>query len=206
MEKAARYKKCGKYENKRKWFGLYQFKKISWYWDIRIWSVPLIILFLIVFTCNREENTVMDVEPLELDTECIMESDAAVTTEPVVYEEDIVVTLARFADSVGAGRSDNVKRAIIWVAINRSEDRSHGYGLSLRDELARPKQWQQYDPNGNYMESTYKLAKEVYDTWQSGGARMFQDDILWFILESDGSITVRNKFNETRGRAEINII
>lgn len=204
MEYAAAQPKRGKYENTRRKPRSRRVKKINWYYDIRIWILPIILLMAAV--SSQRNNVVTYVEPAETVPELVEEVAAVETTEPIFVEEDIVVTLARFADSVGAGRSDDVKKAIIWIAINRSEDRSHGYGLSLRDELARPKQWQQYNPNGNYTEDTYKLAKEVYDTWQNGGARMFQDDMLWFVLKGDGSITVRNKFNETKGRAEINIL
>lgn len=204
MEYAAAQPKRGKYENERRKTRTRRAKKVNWYYDIRIWILPIILLMAVI--SSRNDNVVTYVEPVETISEIAEEMAVVETTEPIFVEEDIVVTLAKFADSVGAGRSDDVKKAIIWIAINRSEDKSHGYGLSLRDELARPKQWQQYNPNGNYTEHTYQLAKEVYDTWQNGGARMFQDDMLWFVLKGDGSITVRNKFNETKGRAEINIL
>lgn len=193
-------KRSGKYEAKHR----FRFSKINWYWDIRLWIVPITIAFLIS-SCGKSE-TVAYVEPTVQSTTEVTESVAEPeTTAPADPEKELVIALARFADSVAAGRSNDVKRAVIWVAINRSEDQSHGYGLSLMEELARPKQWQQYNPNGNYLESTYNLAQEIVDTWKSCGGRMFQDDMLWFTLNGDGSVTVRNKYNESRGRAEINI-
>lgn len=190
----------GKYESRHR----FRFGKINWYWDIRLWIVPITIAFLIS-SCGKSD-TIAYVEPtVQPAAEAIGFVAEPETTAPADPEKELVVALARFADSVAAGRSNDVKRAVIWVAINRSEDQSHGYGLSLMEELARPKQWQQYNPNGNYLESTYNLAQEIVNTWKSCGGRMFQDDMLWFTLNGDGSVTVRNKYNETKGRAEINI-
>lgn len=127
----------------------------------------------------------------------------AETTEPTeAIQDSEAVALARLADAVARGRSDEVKRIVMWVAINRSEDRSHGYGLSLLGEIARPKQWQEYTPDANYLESTLRLAEEVLDTRDSGGARPIYGDMLWFVLNSDGSITVRNQFQMAKNRSE----
>lgn len=98
-------------------------------------------------------------------------------TPTEAVDDSEVVALARLADSVGRGRSDDVKRIIMWVAINRSEDRSHGYGLTLLGEIARPKQWQEYTPDATYLEPTLKLAQEVYETWQTGGPRPIYSDM-----------------------------
>ena len=105
--------------------------------------------------------------------------------------------LARLADSVGSGRSDNVKTIIMWVAINRSEDRANGYGQSLLDEIARPNQWQGYDENAPYTSGTYAMAKEVLEIQARGGLRPLDSDMLWFVLNDDGSITLRNQFTAT---------
>ncbi len=202
MENVAEYKRRANIRNegsRRK--SKRRFKRISWYWDVKIWFLPIIIVMSIVTSCGNQ-NTAADLDYImSVAEETVTEE----STAPTEQKDDIVVSLARFADSVGAGRSDDVKRAIIWVAINRTDDRSHGFGLTLLEELERPNQWQQYNPAGNYLESTYTLADEIYKTWRSSGAHMFRDDMLWFVLENDGSITVRNKFRETKGRSEINI-
>lgn len=201
MESSAEYKRRTRRESNKKKPKRRRARKISWYWDIKIWFLPMILVMSLVTSCENQ-NTAADLDYI---TDNVPAAATEEVTAPTEQKDDIVVSLARFADSVGAGRSDDVKRAIIWVAINRADDRSHGFGLSLLEELERPNQWQQYNPTGNYLESTYTLADEIYNTWRSSGAHMFQDDMLWFVLENDGSITVRNKFRETKGRSEINI-
>ena len=120
--------------------------------------------------------------------------DTTPTEETVIPE---AAALARLADSVGSGRSDNVKTIIMWVAINRSEDRANGYGQSLLDEIARPNQWQGYDENAPYTSGTYAMAKEVLEIQARGGLRPLDSDMLWFVLNDDGSITLRNQFTAT---------
>ena len=120
--------------------------------------------------------------------------DTAPTEEVVIPE---AAALARLADSVGAGRSDNVKTIIMWVAVNRSEDRANGYGQSLLTEIDRPNQWQGYDSTTIYTDETYAIAKQVLETQAKGGLRPLDTDMLWFILNDDGSITVRNQFTAT---------
>ena len=103
--------------------------------------------------------------------------------------------LARLADSVGSGRSDNAKIAIMWVAVNRSDDRANGYGQDLLTEINRANQWQGYDPNLPYTQGTYEMALEVLDTRTRGRLRPIDSDMLWLVLNDDGSVTLRNKFN-----------
>lgn len=182
------------------------FKRNGWYWDVRIWfPVFIILIYLITIQYNtkiselRLENDRMIVEMSAVEEQEIVEETPAPTeklpdTEPVA--------LARLADSVAFGRSDEVKRIVMWVAINRSEDHSHGYGLSLLEEIARPKQWQQYNGDANYLESTLKLAEDVIEIRDTGGARPIYGDMLWFVLNNDGSITVRNQFNSDKNRSE----
>lgn len=182
------------------------FKRNGWYWDVRIWfPVFLILIYLITIQYNtkiselRRENERMIAEMSVVEEPEVAEEVPAPTeklpdTEPVA--------LARLADSVAFGRSDEVKRIVMWVAINRSEDHSHGYGLSLLEEIARPKQWQQYNNDANYLESTLKLAEDVIEIRDTGGARPICGDMLWFVLNNDGSITVRNQFNSDKNRSE----
>lgn len=182
------------------------FKRKGWYWDVRTWlPLFLILIYLITIKYNakiselRLENDRMIAEMSAVEEKEIAE-EAPTPTEKLSDAEP--VALARLADSVAFGRSDEVKRIVMWVAINRSEDRSHGYGLSLLEEIARPKQWQQYDENANYLESTLKLAEDVIGIRDSGGARPIYGDMLWFVLNNDGSITVRNQFNSDKNRSE----
>lgn len=173
------------------------FKENSrWYFDIRLWS-PLLVLVLLLAMCtgrsakraeqtNPEETVAVETQPQEEVTE---------PTAPPVNAE--AAALARLADSVGSGRSDNVKTIIMWVAINRSEDRSNGYGQSLLDEIARPNQWQGYDENAAYSEHTYEIALSVLETQATGGLRPLDTDMLWLVLNDDGSVTLRNQFTST---------
>lgn len=166
---------------------------VRWYYDVRLWS-PLILLLLILALVlpgrGRRE------EPVESTPETVaVEVLPAVQTEPPAEPVDPdAEALARLADSVGAGRSKNVKTIIMWVAINRSEDRANGFGQSLVDEISRPNQWQGYDPNMSYTEETYRIAKEVLATQRDGGLRPLDSDMLWFVLNDNGSLTARNMF------------
>ena len=167
---------------------------VRWYYDVRLWS-PLILLLILALLPGKQEAA----EPVEVQPEISIvqtqpTEDTAPTEEPVIPE---AAALARLADSVGSGRSDNVKTIIMWVAINRSEDRANGYGQSLLDEIARPNQWQGYDENAPYTSGTYTIAKGVLDTQTRGGLRPLDSDMLWFVLNNDGSITLRNQFSAT---------
>lgn len=201
------YSSGGKYC--RKGDGKFSAPKVLWYYDVRIWIPVFAIMILsVVGFYQAKLNAVMQDAAhakVEAVTEALksVEAQSEETVAPTEAVDDSeVVELARLADSVGRGRSDDVKRIIMWVAINRSEDRSHGYGLTLLGEIARPKQWQEYTPDATYLESTLKLAQEVYETWQTGGPRPIYSDMLWFILNDDGSITVRNQFQQSKNRAE----
>ena len=121
------------------------------------------------------------------------------TTEPPTEEpiDPKAEALARLADTVGAGRSDNVKTVIMWVAINREEDRANGYGKTLLEEIARPSQWQGYDENAAYTDRTYEIAKQVLEIQATGALRPVDSDMLWFVLNDNGSITLRNLYAET---------
>ena len=182
-------------------------KDVKWYWDIKKWSPIIIILFLITYAvgCNNGKNEqiayfetippetiyVEVTEPIEV---------AAEETEPVRDEE--AVALAILADTSASGKSREVKKILMWVAINRTEDRANGYGGTLLEEIARPKQWQGYNPEGMYLQETYDLALEVLEIWRSNGPRPLYNDMLWSVYNGDGTITVRNRFGNQKGRME----
>ena len=166
---------------------------VRWYYDIRLWS-PLILLLLILTLLPGKQEKIEETVPEVTAVESLAQVETEPTEEAVLPEAE---ALARLADSVGAGRSDNVKTVIMWVAINRSEDRANGYGQSLLDEIARPNQWQGYDESTPYLDTTYVLAKQVLQTQASGGLRPVDSDMLWFVLNDDGSITLRNRFTAT---------
>lgn len=167
---------------------------VRWYFDIRLWS-PLILILLILAIAlpgkgQKQQEEPQVTEPTVVETQPVTEP-----TETPVNEE--AAALAALADSVGIGRSNNVKTVIMWVAINRSEDRSNGYGLSLLEEIARPNQWQGYDATMPYMEETYELALSVLAIRDNGGLRPVDSDMLWLVLNDDGSVTLRNQFTAT---------
>lgn len=168
---------------------------VRWYYDIRLWS-PLILLLLILALLpgKRTEKTPVETIPEVAAVETLPVAETTPTEEVVIPE---AAALATLADSVGAGRSDNVKTVIMWVAVNRSEDRANGYGQSLLTEISRPNQWQGYDENTVYSEETYAIAKQVLQIQASGSLRPVDSDMLWFILNDNGSITVRNQFTAT---------
>lgn len=175
--------------------------------DVRLWFPVFAILVaaVIVFYQGKIEKLTKETELYFVEKaaeEAVVETIAETEPPTEAQQDSEAVALARLADSVARGRSDEVKRIVMWVAINRSEDRSHGYGLSLLEEIARPKQWQEYSPDANYLESTLRLAEEVLEVRDSGGARPIYGDMLWFVLNNDGSITVRNQFQVSKNRSE----
>lgn len=169
---------------------------VKWYYDVRLWS-PVILLLLILALVIP----VRKAEPAP--AEVAVPETVAAETVPVVTEPEPepidpnAAALAVLADSVGSGRSDNVKTIIMWVAINRSEDRANGYGGTLQEEIDRPSQWQGYDENVTYSESTYEIAKEVLKIQAEGKLRPLDSDMLWLVLNDNGSVTVRNQFTAT---------
>ena len=168
---------------------------VRWYYDIRLWSpLILVLLILALLPGKKAEELTVETTPVIVEEESQPQEETEPTQPPVNQE---AAALARLADSVGAGRSDNVKTIIMWVAINRSEDRANGYGQSLVDEIARPNQWQGYDENIPYTDGTYAMALQVLDTQLRGGLRPLDSDMLWFVLNDDGSITLRNQFAAT---------
>lgn len=169
---------------------------VRWYYDIRLWSpLLLLILILALLPGKKQDPAVQDPTPDISSVETQPTEEQTEPTQEPVNEE--AAALARLADSVGAGRSDNVKTIIMWVAINRSEDRANGYGQSLIDEIARPNQWQGYDENAPYSAGTYAMALNVLDTQARGGLRPLDSDMLWLVLNDDGSVTLRNQFTAT---------
>lgn len=172
---------------------------VKWYYDIRLWSPLILVVLLLAIIPGKNQaamplETVPESEPIVLETEPMPEQTVPPTQAPVDPRAE---ALARLADTVGAGRSDNVKTVIMWVAINREEDRANGYGKSLEEEIARPSQWQGYDENGSYSESTYAIAQQVLEAQAIGALRPVDSDMLWFVLNDDGSITLRNRFTAT---------
>ena len=181
-------------------------KDVKWYWDVRKWS-PIILLALIlcfVFgSCDKAHVVAEVTDPTVVETQPVQEETEAPTTETTEPQYDPeAVALAILADSSASGKSDEVKEILMWVVINRVEDRSNGYGGSLMEEISRPKQWQEYNPDGMYLQSTYDIALRVLNTWKNNGPRPIYNDMLWSVYNPDGSITVRNKFNSTKNRTE----
>lgn len=186
---------------------------VKWYWDVRKLSFAIIMLLIASYWIgysngydNRNLKMITEVqaaaetaptEAVVIETEQTEEA-----TEPTVELDDEAVALAILADTSARGKSDTVKETIMWVAINRVEDRSNGYGDTLIYEINRPKQWQNYDPEGMYLQSTYDLAVKVLDTWRSHGPRPIYNDMLWAVYNANGSVTVRNKFKDEKGRVE----
>lgn len=176
-------------------FLLHLGEDVRWYYDIRLWSPLLLVLFILaLLPGKKEEQKPVETIPVVTVVQTLPVEETTPIEEEVIPEAE---ALARLADCVGAGRSDNVKTVIMWVAINRSEDRANGYGQSLLDEIARPNQWQDYDPTALYNEGTYEMAKQVLETQATGGLRPVDSDMLWFVLNNDGSITLRNQFTAT---------
>ena len=176
-------------------FLLHLGEDVRWYYDIRLWSPLLLALFILALLPGKKaEQKPVETIPVVTVAQTLPVEETAPAEEEVIPEAE---ALARLADCVGAGRSDNVKTVIMWVAVNRSEDRANGYGQSLLDEIARPNQWQDYDPTALYNERTYEMAKQVLETQATGGLRPVDSDMLWFVLNNDGSITLRNQFTAT---------
>jgi len=174
--------------------------KVNRCWDVRLWAPFIIILMVIISNNDKEVDPIPIEDPaIQVASETIMETEPEPTIDLRTSE---ITALARLADTVAHGKSDEVKSIIMWIAINRVEDKANGYGMDLQGEIARPKQWQCYDPDGAYLQATYDLAESVHDTWMTGGPRPIYNDMLWFVFNSDGSITVRNRFGNEKNRSE----
>ena len=173
---------------------------VRWYYDIRLWSPLILLLFILalVLPGKKEDKKLEETVPVVTVMQTLPVEEDTVPTEAPVNPE--AAALARLADTVGAGRSDNVKTVIMWVAINRSEDLYNGYGQTLLVEIARPNQWQGYDEGAEYSEETYEMAQQILSTQAKGGLRPVDKDMLWFVLNNNGSITVRNQFTATANR------
>lgn len=189
----------GKYCSNKSENGTF-YHDVKWFWDIRKWIPILIVVFIFSI---KSVNTKDDVPVFEGTDHEVVAAIDGIPTEPVTeeateptlpIEEQEVIALARLADTCARRYSDDVKRIVMWVAINRSEDRANGYGGSLLEEINRPKQWQEYNPEGSYTDSTLEIARDVYNTWKSGGPRPMYNDMIFFAFNADGTITVRNKF------------
>jgi hypothetical protein len=200
-------KRCQKIlEGVKKLYNKISKKDVKWYWDLKKWSPILIAILIVVYTIGHNKGEAEKIEYYEslpaetIYVEVTRETESNEMTEVILDEE--AVALAVLADTSAAGRSDNVKMILMWLAINRVEDHSNGYGGSLIEEINRPKQWQGYDPEGMYLQTTYDIAVEVLDTWRSNRPRPIYNDMLWSVYNSDGSITIRNKFKDDKGRSE----
>ena len=172
---------------------------VAWFWDIRLWAPLLVILLiaaLLVPVRKAPAPTVAETPLHEVVEDEIPENDSTVIPEvqPEVRDPE-AEALARLADTVGSGRTDRVKKVIMWVAINRSEDRANGFGKTLVEEIARPNQWQFYDEEAPYGEGSYMLAQDVLKMVRTNDLRPVDKDMLWLLLNDDGSVTIRNGFN-----------
>lgn len=170
---------------------------VAWFWDIRLWSPVLVVLLIAALvTPIRKAPAASDVTPPEEIVDVIPEDNTDVIPEvqPVVRDPE-AEALARLADTVGSGRTDRVKKVIMWIAINRSEDRANGFGKSLVEEIARPNQWQFYNEDAPYGEGSYLLAEEILKMVRTNDLRPVDKDMLWLLLNDDGSVTIRNGFN-----------
>lgn len=179
---------------------------VRWYYDVRLWSPLILVLLILVLVLSGHQKKALREQLQAMEetvttpaaTDAVMETESTIApVEPINQEAE---ALARLADTVGNGRSDNVKIIIMWVAINRSEDQANGYGKTLLEEISRPNQWQGYNENMGYSDSTYELAKQVLETKEQGGLRPLDSDMLWFVLNDDGSITVRDQFSVAAGQ------
>lgn len=179
---------------------------VRWYYDVRLWSPLILVLLILVLVLSGHQKKALREQLQAMEetvttpaaTDAVMETESTIApVEPINQEAE---ALARLADTVGNGRSDNVKIIIMWVAINRSEDQANGYGKTLLEEISRPNQWQGYNENMGYSDSTYELAKQVLETKEKGGLRPLDSDMLWFVLNDDGSITVRDQFSVAAGQ------
>ncbi len=177
-------------------------KDVRWYYDVRLW-LPVVLVLMILAACagnssgvrSTQEEYKAIIAKMEEQAQAVQELPQPEVTEPAVPPMDPEAeALAILADSVGAGRSDNVKTIIMWVAINRSENAIEGHGKPLLEEIAMPHQWQGYDPEVGYTQATYDIALEVLEIRDNGSLRPLDRDMMWLVLNNDGSVTVRNKF------------
>ena len=175
-------------------------------WDVRLWAPGIIAFSILLNIAIQNGKAGPDAEENLISADAMVSQVSILENVPEETEGPTLnpdaVSLAILADTVAARGSDEVKKIIMWVVINRVEDTSHGYGGTLQEEISRPKQWQSYDPNSYYLEHTYDLAVEVLDAWNNNEARPIYNDMLWFRLNRDNSITIRNQFSADKNRVE----
>lgn len=170
-------------------------KDVPGYYDVRIWAPVFLLLLVVVLMLPGKASAPKQEMQAPAPTVPVIVETVPVATVPEVLIPDEAIALARLADSVGAGRSDNCKLAIMWVAINRSEAGGvDGYGQNLLDEIARPNQWQGYDEKLEPTERSVELAMNVLKMQANGDLRPLDYDMLYLVLNDNGSVTVRNQF------------
>ena len=117
---------------------------------------------------------------------------ATQSTQQTTYSADAEY-IAKVVAGCATYYSENVQRAVAWCVLNRVD--SALYPDTIKEVCEQANQWQGYDPNLPYTQGTYEMALEVLDTKTRGRLRPIDSDMLWLVLNDDGSVTLRNKFN-----------
>lgn len=94
----------------------------------------------------------------------------------------------------GYGLTDKAKAAVIEVIQNRAEDNAREFRAynTIADVCNQANQWQGYDPDGEYLQEDYELAKAVLH--RSDGGRMIPRD-CYFLLVENGQVTARTEYD-----------
>ena len=92
--------------------------------------------------------------------------------------------------------SPDAKRAYIQVMLNRANPEIQYDVMKGTDDLASvlavPKQWQGYNPEGNYTEEDYQLVKEFLE---SGSGNVLNNDRYFWVEVRQGYIICKTDIN-----------
>lgn len=92
--------------------------------------------------------------------------------------------------------SPDAKRAYIQVMLNRANPEIQYDVMKGTDDLASvlavPKQWQGYNPEGNYTEEDFKLVKEFLE---SGSGNVLNNDRYFWVEVRQGYIICKTDIN-----------
>lgn len=123
-------------------------------------------------------------------------------TEPVMFgAESMAADIDTDAECVarvlygirGYDLSENAKRAVIEVIMNRTADTAREFRNfnSIEAVCEQPSQWQGYSSDGQYLREDYELALEVLNS--TDRARTIPAD-CYFLLVQQGEVTVRTEY------------
>ena len=91
--------------------------------------------------------------------------DPPIETHSYVHDQKDLETLARLLWSSPL-RAEDAKRTLLWVVLNRVNDRSGMFGDTI-SEVVTKSEFSFYDSHAHLSETNLRIAQEVMDEWVS---------------------------------------